>query len=46
MSVMCGVVPICWSAGTYNFNASPADYSMCFFDRRTFEQPFPAWSAR
>ncbi|MBQ2953403.1 MAG: cellulase family glycosylhydrolase [Clostridia bacterium] len=41
MSVMCGVVPICWSAGTYNFNAKPADYSMCFFDRKTCEQPFP-----
>lgn len=41
MSVMCGVVPICWSAGTYNLNAKPADYSMCFFDRKTYEQPFP-----
>lgn len=41
MSVMCGVVPICWSAGTYNLNAKPADYSMCFFDRKTCEQPFP-----
>lgn len=41
MSVMCGVVPVCWSAGTYNFNAKPADYSMCFFDRKTYEQPFP-----
>ncbi len=41
MSVMCGVVPVCWSAGYYDLNASPADYSMCFFDRRTYEQPFP-----
>ena len=41
MSVMCGVVPICWSAGTYNLNAKPADYSMCFFDRKTYAQPFP-----
>ncbi len=41
MSVMCGVVPICWSAGAYNLNAKPADYSMCFFDRKTYEQPFP-----
>ncbi|MBQ7848313.1 MAG: cellulase family glycosylhydrolase [Clostridia bacterium] len=41
MSVMCGVAPICWSAGTYNLNAKPADYSMCFFDRKTYEQPFP-----
>lgn len=41
MSVMCGVVPVCWSAGTYNLNAKPADYSMCFFDRKTYEQPFP-----
>lgn len=41
MSAMCGVVPICWSAGTYNLNAKPADYSMCFFDRKTYEQPFP-----
>ena len=41
MSAMCGVVPICWSAGYYNLNAKPADYSMCFFDRKTYEQPFP-----
>ena len=41
MSVMCGVVPVCWSAGWYNLNARPADYSMCFFDRKTYEQPFP-----
>lgn len=41
MSVLCGVVPVCWSAGTYNLNAKPADYSMCFFDRKTYEQPFP-----
>ena len=41
MSVMCGVVPVCWSAGTYNLAAKPADYSMCFFDRKTYEQPFP-----
>ena len=41
MSVMCGVVPVCWSAGWYNLNAKPADYSMCFFDRKTYEQPFP-----
>jgi len=41
MSVMCGVVPVCWSAGTYNLSAKPADYSMCFFDRKTYEQPFP-----
>ncbi len=41
MSKMCGVVPVCWSAGTYNLNAKPADYSMCFFDRKTYQQPFP-----
>ncbi|MBQ3156700.1 MAG: cellulase family glycosylhydrolase [Clostridia bacterium] len=41
MSVMCGVVPVCWSAGWYNLNAKPADYSMCFFDRKTYAQPFP-----
>ena len=41
MSVMCGVVPVCWSAGYYNLSAKPADYSMCFFDRRSYEQPFP-----
>lgn len=41
MAVMCGVVPVCWSAGWYNLNAKPADYSMCFFDRKTYEQPFP-----
>lgn len=41
MSAMCGVVPVAWSAGWYDLTAQPADYSMCFFDRKTLEQPFP-----
>ncbi len=41
MSRLCGVVPVAWSAGTYDLNKKPADYSMCFFDRKTYEQPFP-----
>ncbi len=41
MSRLCGVVPVAWSAGTYDLNRQPADYSMCFFDRKTMEQPFP-----
>ncbi len=45
MSVMCGIVPVAWSAGTYDLNKQPADYSMCFFDRKTMAQPFPGVTA-